>query len=325
MQMTIFDIPARQAKGMNDKLCKILDQNTVFGAGRDIDIRVEKAILDDDRFNLPLIRKLNLKHLASKQLGTSGGGNHFVEFGIVEMETGPEVGMDEPRLAVLSHSGSRGVGYKIAMAYSDLAMEVCPLPGDAKRLAWFDMSSEIGQEYWQAMELAGEFAKACHDIIHDRILRALGTKTVNFFENHHNFAWKETVDGEEVIVHRKGATPAGKGVTGLIPGSMTTPTFVVSGLGNHDSINSSSHGAGRAMSRKAAKEKFTLHQMKDNLLQAGVILIGGSVDECSMAYKDIQGVMHEQRNLVEIIGKFKPVIVKMAEGETKPWEKGEGE
>lgn len=316
MQMTVMDIPGRLARGMEAKLCNTLDENTVFGAGKELGIKVEHSILEDERFDLPLIRKLNLKFQASKQLGTSGGGNHFVEFGSVELE-----GVDEPKLAVLSHSGSRGIGYKIATAYSDLAMDICKLPGDAKHLAWLDMASDIGKEYWEAMNLAGEFAKACHDIIHHRIVRALGAGVVKLFENHHNFAWKEVVDGQDVIVHRKGATPAGTGVTGLIPGSMTTPTYVVRGKGNLDSVCSSSHGAGRAMSRTEAKQKYTLSQMKADLLQAGVTLLGGSVDECSMAYKDIESVMTAQKDLVEVIGKFKPFIVKMAEGEEKPWQK----
>ena len=314
MQMSIFDIQGGLAAGMVNKLVNILEQNTVFGSGQDIDVKVEHSVLDDERFDLPKIRNLNLKFQASRQIGTSGGGNHFVEFGVVTID-------GKEWLAVLSHSGSRGVGFKIARVYSDLAMETCKLPDDAKHLAWLDMATDEGQEYWQAMNLAGDFAKACHDIIHSRIRKALGAKLEGFYENHHNFAWKEIVDGQEVIVHRKGATPAGVGVTGIIPGSMTTATYVVRGKGNLDSICSSSHGAGRLMSRTAAKEKYTLKQMKDDLLQAGVTLIGGSVDESSMAYKDIHQVMKEQESLVEVIGKFKPLVVRMAGEETKPWEK----
>lgn len=320
MHMTVFDMPGKDLSGMADKCVTILNNNMVFGAGQDIEIKVSHPVLDDARYDLPRIRSLRLRDQAVRQIGTSGGGNHFGEFGIVEME-----GSDEPMVAFLTHSGSRGIGYKIATVYSDLAKDSCKLPGEAVRLAWLDMASDEGQEYWYAMELSGDFAKACHEIIHDRIRRALGVKAVKVFQNHHNFAWKEVVDGEEVIVHRKGATPAGLGVVGVIPGSMTTPTYIVRGKGNPLSICSSSHGAGRMMSRAAAKDRFTMHQMRENLAAAGVTLVGGSLDESSMAYKDIDAVMDAQKELVDVIGKFVPRVVRMAGEEIKHWQKTEGE
>lgn len=313
MQMSVLDIPSKGIQGMKDMLSKILQENTVFGAGQDIDIKVSSPVLDDERFDIGLIKKQHLREQAARQIGTSGGGNHFVEFGIVDYDF-------EPKLAILSHSGSRGIGYKIATIYSDIAMENCKLPGDAKHLAWLDLASSEGAEYWEAMNLAGDFAKACHDVIHERIRKALKATVVKLFENHHNFAWKEKIGGEDVIVHRKGATPAGVGQTGIIPGSMTTPTYIVEGRGNVDSICSSSHGAGRLMSLQAAKESFTMSQMTKDLENMGVTLIGGSIDESSMAYKNIDGVMEAQKELVVKIGKFQPVIVRMAGEERKPWE-----
>lgn len=228
--------------------------------------------------------------------------------------------LKEPMLAVLSHSGSRRIGQEVAKAYTKIAMDKRRLPQEGKHLAWLGLDEESGQEYWQAMEMAGDFAQACHDIIHERLRRALAAKKVCDFENHHNFAWKETLGGRAVIVHRKGATPAGAGVMGLIPGSMTTMTYLVRGKGDDRSISSSSHGAGRLMSRSEAKQKFTMAQVRENLEAAGVTLIGGSVDECSMAYKDIDKVMEAQSDLVEIYGKFRPFVVRMAGEETKPWE-----
>lgn len=316
MQMTILDFPSGRIDGIRDRLENVLKENTVFGAGVDIDKKIEHPILDDPRFNSPVAKKLNVKSLAARQIGTSGGGNHFVEFGVV---TG--VGMPSPILAVLSHSGSRGVGFNIANEFTRIAMAKRQLPGDAKHLSWLSLDEDEGQEYWEAMHLAGDFAAACHDVIHGRIAKALGFSPLIKFSNHHNFAWKEVVDGRTLIVHRKGATPANPGIYGLIPGSMTTPSYVVSGLGNPDSICSSSHGAGRAMSRKAAKEKYTMNDLRDNLAAAGVTLVGGSVDECSMAYKDIEAVMTAQNNLVRIEGSFIPKVVRMSHEQKKPWEK----
>lgn len=318
MQMTVFDIPSKMLNGMRDKLVNVLNENTVFGKGQDIDVKLVHPILDDDVFNMPRLKRVNLRDKAIRQLGTSGSGNHFVEFGIIEM---PD--LKEPKIAVLSHSGSRGVGYAVAKEYTKIAMEKRTLPADARHLSWLLMSEEEGYEYWKAMEMSGAFAKACHDIIHDRIRRALGAKKLYGFENHHNFAWKEKIGGRDVIVHRKGATPAGLGVSGLIPGSMTTPTYLTVGKGNEASINSSSHGAGRLMSRKAAKEAYTMAQLRQNLEAAGVTLIGGAVDECSMAYKDIDKVMEAQKELVDIRGVFRPFIVRMSGEDTDNGDSGE--
>src|SRR5690606_1973418 len=132
-------------------------------------------------------------------------------------------------------------------------------------------------------------------------------------ENHHNFAWKETlVDGNEYIVHRKGATPAAKGVFGIIPGSMTAPGYIVSGLGNEASLNSASHGAGRKMSRLKAKNSVTMSSLKKELQARRITLIGGSTEEAPAAYKDIELVMKSQTTLVNIEGTFLPRVVRMA-------------
>src|SRR5205823_6623252 len=183
-------------------------------------------------------------------------------------------------LALLSHSGSRGTGAAIADHYSKLAMSLHPeLPPELRRLAWLDLDSDAGREYWAAMNLMGQYAHANHDIIHRKIAKALKADVIAGVENHHNFAWKEMHDGEELIVHRKGATPAGEGVLGVIPGSMATPGFVVRGRGSAPSLNSASHGAGRLMSRTAAREKFRWNQFKSILEDAGVKVLSAGIDE----------------------------------------------
>ena len=143
-------------------------------------------------------------------------------------------------------------------------------------------------------------------------LRDLGLKALRVVENHHNFAWKEKLaDGRQAIVHRKGATPAHNGELGIIPGSMTTAAYLVSGKGISESLNSASHGAGRAMSRQAAKDKMTVSDMKKMLTNAGVKLIGGTVEENPLAYKDIEEVIAAQKDLVSVEGRFLPRIVRM--------------
>ncbi len=144
-------------------------------------------------------------------------------------------------------------------------------------------------------------------------------------ENHHNFAWKEMHDGREVIVHRKGATPAGKNVLGIIPGSMTAPGFIVKGKGQAASLNSASHGAGRKMSRTKALHNITKFQLAEVLHQNGVKLIGGGLDEAPFAYKNIEDVMRAQTQLVDVVGKFLPKIVKMDGAETQRFRKRKNE
>jgi tRNA-splicing ligase RtcB len=170
------------------------------------------------------------------------------------------------------------------------------------------------------MNIAGDYAKANHDQIHQRIAKDLGEQPLLKVENHHNFAWRETLhNGTEVIVHRKGATPAGEGILGIIPGSMTAPGFVVKGKGSPDSINSASHGAGRLMSRSAAKNSVTNKMVRQELQRASVDLIGGGLDEAPMVYKDIHKVLDAQESLVEVIGEFTPRIVRMC-GDNSPRE-----
>ncbi len=138
-------------------------------------------------------------------------------------------------------------------------------------------------------------------------------------ENHHNFAWKEKWEGRNLIVHRKGATPAGKDVLGVIPGSMTADGFIVKGLGEPASVNSAAHGAGRKMSRTRAIASVTDKQFKEELKKFGVKLLGGGLDESPFAYKDINEVMQSQKALVDSVGRFRPKIVKMDGAKHRSW------
>ena len=161
------------------------------------------------------------------------------------------------------------------------------------------------------MNLMGEYAAANHALIHRAIGRKLGASLLLDVENHHNFAWKETHQEREVVVHRKGATPAGPGVLGVIPGSMASPGYVVRGRGQRESLDSASHGAGRVMSRTKALQSFTWSGTKKLLAERGVELLSAGLDEVPGVYKDIETVMAAQRDLVDVLGRFDPKIVKM--------------
>lgn len=294
-------------------------RKTYFGAGKKNPDKPQHEVLDDPAWSdTKLLRGLH--DLAAQQLGTSGSGNHFVEWGSIELiEPDPRLGLEPGMyLALLSHSGSRGVGFKIANTYSQIAMDKHrTLDHSVRHLAWLSLEGEAGQEYWHAMELAGRFASANHYVIHHAVAKAAHLREVAVVENHHNFAFRERVvdpDGQvlEAIVHRKGATPAGKGVFGVIPGSMGDPGFVVRGRGVPASLESAAHGAGRAMGRKAAMGSISRAERDRYLQEHGVTLLGGGLDEAPQAYKRIQDVIAAQQELIDIVGRFRPRIVRMA-------------
>ena len=312
MSLTLFDVKSDCLKRYSHQAKEALKEYTHFGMDGGLPFVQEHEIIDREEFRLtPLLRDLHGK--AIRQLGSSGGGNHFVEFGEMLLQENNALGVPEGNyVALLSHSGSRGMGAAIATHYSQLAREVCKLPREAQHFAWLSLDSEEGQEYWMSMNLAGDYARACHEQIHLNLAKAMGWRPIANVNNHHNFAWKEEITpGRTAIVHRKGATPAQAGQPGLIPGSMATSGYLVMGKGEQEALSSASHGAGRAMSRQKAKESFTQSAMKKYLSQAGVTLIGGTIEEMPLAYKDIERVMQTQEALVEVQGKFIPRIVRM--------------
>ncbi|MBW8362460.1 MAG: RtcB family protein [Kaistella sp.] len=312
MSLSILDTPVSYLDGAKDKYEKALTEHTKFGMSEIHKSHIDHEIFERDTFDLiPVLKRLKGK--AIKQMGSSGGGNHFVEFGEVEItEEDEQIGLPKGKyLGILSHSGSRGLGAEIAQYYSRVAADQCPLPKEAQNFAWLDMDSHLGLEYWTAMNLAGDYAAACHNDIHRRLVKAVGGRVKARIENHHNFAWKEIHNGKEVIVHRKGATPAHEDELGIIPGSMTAKGFIVRGKGHPDSLKSASHGAGRAFSRGECRKRFTQNDIKNELKLKKVTLIGGNAEEAPMAYKNINEVMNAQTDLVDILGTFQPRIVRM--------------
>lgn len=323
MRLSIFPISPIVLGQKTTQFKNALIEQTRFGAGSmwSAHDQVEHEVLDDSAWTATQFLR-SLQNTAFKQLGTSGSGNHFVEWGAFRLrEPDPQIALEPGEyLALLSHSGSRGVGFKIANHYSERAMAIHPeLDKAVKHLAWLPLTSEIGQEYWISMELAGRFAAANHYVIHQRIAKAAGIKAAAVIENHHNFAWKVQIPApvgfataeREVIVHRKGATPADLGVLGIIPGSMADPGYVVRGKGKVESLYSAAHGAGRLMSRSQALKSITKTERDKYLRKHEVTLIGGGMDEAPQAYKAIDEVIAAQEDLVEIIGRFTPRMVRM--------------
>ncbi len=312
MKLTVLDTPVESLSRNFERHRVALENGTFFGVGAKQDRPKDHAVLDQD-WTVSRVTREN-KDKARRQLGTSGSGNHFVEFGVFTIqERQPELDLEPGKyVALMSHSGSRGTGASVCSTYSTIAARKLPRQyAHLGRLAWLDLNSDEGQEYWAAMNLMGDYAAANHDVIHRTVTKLMGGRIIADIENHHNFAWLEEHDGREVVVHRKGATPAGKGTLGVIPGSMADPAFVVRGKGNAASLHSASHGAGRKMSRRKAKDKYNFRSVQKTLEKRGVQILSAGADEVPGAYKNIEQVMADQKDLVEIVARFDPRIVKM--------------
>ena len=312
MKLSVLDMPEKSLTKNFDHYRMALENGTAFGVGSAHPKPQDHPVMDQN-WNATRVTREN-KDKARKQLGSSGSGNHFVEFGVLSLqEADAELGLEAGRyVALLSHSGSRGTGAAVCSTYSNLARRMMPRQyAELGRLAWLNMDTDEGQQYWDAMNLMGDYAAANHDVIHRLVSNLLGARIIADVENHHNFAWKENHFGKEVIVHRKGATPAGAGVLGVIPGSMADPAFVVRGKGVAESLNSASHGAGRAMSRRKAKDKYNFRAVQKDLEKKGVRVLSAGADEVPGVYKKIENVMAEQSDLVDVVARFDPRIVKM--------------
>ena len=324
MKMTITDLPVETVETNDPAKCRDLDaalhKGTLFGTGKSWQRPHYHEVLDEDWSITAVTREVQNK--ATKQLGTSGSGNHFVEWGVVTLNDN-SLGVENGRyVALLSHSGSRGAGARVCQRYTDIARKNAPAQirndSQLRHLAWLDMDSEAGQEYWLAMNLMGRYASANHFVIHKNVVKLAGAQALATVENHHNFAWKERYGDQELYVHRKGATPAGEGILGVIPGNMADSAFIVRGKGKVKSLNSASHGAGRRMSRTAAKKQFNWGEWKHHLKKKNVRLLAGGLDEVPGAYKNIHDVMAAQSDLVEVVGEFMPRIVMMCGDGSRP-------
>jgi tRNA-splicing ligase RtcB (3'-phosphate/5'-hydroxy nucleic acid ligase) len=337
MHLTIFDTPPDAFLQQRAALFADLQAVTTFGVGSTRPRPADHEILDDDRWGLTSqTRGLHAK--AAAQLGTSGSGNHFAELIVGERMLSTQrrrvptaVGdaedlrkedslhlrasalksVPEHFCGLLTHSGSRGVGYAIASHYMRLAaQETARRAQVPKMYEWLDLDGTAGQEYWQAMQLAGAFAQANHEVIHAAFARRSGLTPIGVVQNFHNFAWREG----DIIIHRKGATPAEQGALGVIPGSMGTSSYIVEGQGQIEGLKSASHGAGRRGSRRDARDTISLREVHDFLRQRDILVKGLSLDEAPQAYKDIERVIQLQvdADLITTLARMRPIAVIMA-------------
>lgn len=320
MKMTVIDMPVETLDKKFEQYRDSLMRGTRFGVGCRHEKPQDHAVLDQD-WTVSRVTRVN-KDKARQQLGTSGSGNHFAEFGKLTLtKIATDVGLEAGQyVALLSHSGSRGTGAAVCDTYSNMARSMLPrrYATEFGRLGWLDLDSTEGREYWAAMTLMGDYASANHDVLHRLVIKLLGARVVAQIENHHNYAWFENHGGRDVVVHRKGATPAGVGVLGIIPGSMADPAFVVRGKGEDTSLHSAAHGAGRQMSRRKAKEKYNFNAVRRDLEKKGIRVLAAGADEVPGVYKDIHKVMAAQSDLVEIVARFDPRIVRMCGDGSRP-------
>ena len=249
---------------------------------------------------------------ALKQVGTLGGGNHFIEL---------QKGSDG-FIWIMVHSGSRNIGYQVANYYNKKAIDINSRSKSAIpknwQLAYLELDSVIGQTYWNEMRYCVDFAFANRKLIIERIMEAIvdnirsGIRFSDLINIAHNYAAGEKHFGRQVIVHRKGATRAEKGEYGIIPGSQGSKSYIVIGRGNPESFRSCSHGAGRIMGRKQAQRQLDLEKEKKRLDSLGInhaIRGKRDLDEAAGAYKDISTVMENQEDLVEIDIELTPLAV----------------
>lgn len=246
----------------------------------------------------------DIEKTAHQQIGTLGGGNHFIE---LCLDT-------EGRVWLMLHSGSRNIGKTLAEYHMNIAKKLThnqDLP-DRDLAVFLDGTKEM-TEYWHDLDWAQKYAFENRAMMKDLIFGVLKKhfpqiKEVDYIACHHNYVSQENHFGEDLLVTRKGAIYAGRGVMGIIPGSMGTKSYIVEGLGNHDSFCSASHGAGRRMSRGEAKRQFTLEDMAAQTHGVECRKDQGVLDEIPAAYKDIDQVMENQKGLVRVVAQLKQVL-----------------
>ncbi len=316
-----LDIPAREARNKIKQLMDSIWSELSFGMGRKNSEKVDHALFDDPAWSMEPLKKL--KTTAREQLGTIGGGNHYVDLFTDEKD----------RVWCGVHFGSRGLGHKTAKFFLNAGgaadgMDVEPLV--------LSTHAPLGQDYLTCMELAGRYAYAGRDWVCEKVAKILGTTILEEIHNHHNFAWKENHFGEELWVVRKGATPAFPGQRGFVGGSMGDNAVIIEGVQSEEGplgLYSTVHGAGRVMSRTEARGKsnwrtgeilkpgkVSREMMDAWVKKKRVELRGGGVDESPHVYKRLETVLGHHKNTIRVVHTLTPIGVAMAgENESDPY------
>lgn len=300
MRASILNLSPQELMRNRGYYAAVLEGSTSFGLGAST-LDLDHPVMDDDDWDRVNIVK-QYKSLAASQLGSSGGGNHFANLMTVFYEDGT-VGT-----CILTHSGSRGTGYKIAEYYMQQMRRNLPYGHKIEKgYEWADINSSLGAEYLVAMELMGRYALANHELIHNQFAEKAQLSIEKSIYNRHNYAWVT----EEGVIHRKGATPSNQGEIGIIPGSCGTKSYIVSGMGNPDSLYSSSHGAGRIHSSSDAEKAYKENEFRQYMQDKNILHIGIAPYETHRAYKDIDDVMQGQLELVDIVAMLMPSVTIM--------------
>jgi len=279
-----------------------------FGIGRTNDTPVEHPLFDDDE----AWREADaepLKTMAQQQLGTVGGGNHYVD---LFREVVDGVADDDSAVWIGIHFGSRGLGHRLATQYLKRGGGK---EGIHERPTLLHQESDLGRAYLAAMELAGRYAHAGRDWVAATVLGILGVGETDRVHNHHNFAWREEVKGAPAWVVRKGCTPAFPGQRGFVGGSMGDDAVILEGVASEQAtalLSSTIHGAGRLFSRREAKRRFTQEEMVAWLVERGITLRGGDLDESPMAYRRLADVLAWHQDSIRILATLRPFAVAMA-------------
>lgn len=316
-----LDIPAAEVRRKIVKIMNMIWANLEFGMGRNNDVRVDHELFDDETWKLHAVKPH--KQTARNQLGTIGSGNHYVDLFIDELE----------RVWVGVHFGSRGLGHKTATYFLEAGGASDGMDADPLVL---DVRSSLGSDYLACMELAGRYAYAGRDWVCAEVARLLGASIVEEVHNHHNYAWKEEHQGRELWVVRKGATPAFPGQKGFVGGSMGDKSVILEGIESEEaseSLYSTVHGAGRVMSRTAARGKInrktgkvispgkvSREMMHKWIKEQGVELRGAGTDESPHCYKRLPEVLDHHKKSIRVLHTLTPVGVAMAgEDEFDPY------
>ncbi len=320
--------PTRAAKRLN-RLADRIQETIAFGMGRNNqaeDAPADHPLFEDPAWEaVPAKHRTGLKQKARNQLGTVGSGNHYVDVFADEQD----------RIWVGVHFGSRGFGHAVASGFLAMSQGGTWKDRGSQSPALLSLDEPLGHDYWHLMNLAGKYAYAGREWAARKVVELLGGEERELVHNHHNFAWKETHGGEELVVVRKGATPAFPGQLGFVGGSMGDDAVILRGVEDVEdpvrelqegALFSTVHGAGRVMSRSQAagrrnrktgkvlrRGKVTPEMMEAWVAEKGVILRGGGLDESPHAYRRLPSVLEAQRGTIEVLHVLRPLIVVMAD------------